>query len=135
MDRSADRETQLAALAHRHGWSLRSTAGHPGYTRTNLQSAGPSLGRDRPKRSFLNSLTFLPSQNPDTGAEPLLYAATGPGAANGGYYGPSGRFKLVGPTGPARLPRRAQDADATVRLWTLAQDLTGTHLAQDLHRP
>lgn len=58
----------------------------------------------------------------------LLYAATDPGAASGGYYGPSGRFNLVGPTGPARPPRRAQDADATARLWTLAQDLTGTHL-------
>lgn len=126
---------QLAALAHQHRWTLRSTAAHPGYTRTNLQSAGPSLGRDRPKRSFLNSLTFLPSQSPDTGAEPLLYAATDPGAADGGYYGPSGRFNLVGPTGPAPLPRRAQDADAAARLWTLAQDLTGTHLAQDLNRP
>lgn len=126
---------RLADLARQHRWNLTSTAAHPGYTRTNLQSAGPSLGRDRPKRSFLNSLTFLPSQSPDTGAEPLLYAATDPGAANGGYYGPSGRFNLVGPTGPARLPRRAQDTDAAARLWTLAQDLTRTYLPQDLHRP
>ncbi len=45
----------LAAVAAKRGWNLLSTAAHPGFTRTNLQTAGASLGRDKPKRSLLNS--------------------------------------------------------------------------------
>ena len=36
----------LADLAARHGWNLMSNGAHPGFTRTNLQTAGASLGRD-----------------------------------------------------------------------------------------
>ena len=42
---------RLADLAARHGWNLMSNAAHPGFTRTNLQTAGASLGRDAPKRT------------------------------------------------------------------------------------
>ena len=35
----------LADLATRNGWNLMSNAAHPGFTRTNLQTAGASLGR------------------------------------------------------------------------------------------
>jgi NAD(P)-dependent dehydrogenase (short-subunit alcohol dehydrogenase family) len=52
---------QLAVIGRQHGWNLISTAAHPGFTRTNLQTAGASLGRDRPKRSLPNSLNILPS--------------------------------------------------------------------------
>src|SRR6516165_838499 len=41
----------LADLATRHGWNLMSNAAHPGFTRTNLQTAGASLGREAPKRT------------------------------------------------------------------------------------
>src|ERR1022692_4461993 len=44
----------LAAVAAERGWNLMSTAAHPGFTRTNLQTAGASLGRDKPKRTLLN---------------------------------------------------------------------------------
>jgi NAD(P)-dependent dehydrogenase (short-subunit alcohol dehydrogenase family) len=118
----------LAAIAAAHHWNLVSTAAHPGYTRTNLQTAGASLGRAEPKRSLLNSLKILPSQAVEQGAEPLLYAATSPDAIAGGYYGPGGRFHLVGPTTTARLPRRARDAATAGRLWTEAARLTGVTL-------
>ena len=36
----------LARIAQDRGWNLLSTIAHPGYTRTNLQTAGPNLGRD-----------------------------------------------------------------------------------------
>ncbi|RLV64592.1 short-chain dehydrogenase/reductase SDR [Streptomyces sp. CBMAI 2042] len=70
---------QMADIAAERGWNPLSTGAHPGYTRTNLQTAGASLGRDKPKRSLLNSFTVLPSQLPEQGAEPLLYAAAAPG--------------------------------------------------------
>jgi NAD(P)-dependent dehydrogenase (short-subunit alcohol dehydrogenase family) len=120
----------LAGVATERGWNLLSTGAHPGYTRTNLQTAGASLGREKPSRlrSFVNSLNFPPSQQVEQGTEPLLYAATSPAAVTGGYYGPGGRFGLVGPTVAARPPRRARDAATSARLWAAAERLTGVAL-------
>ena len=120
----------LAAVAAERGWNLLSTGAHPGYTRTNLQTAGASLGREKPSRlhSFVTSLNFPPSQQVEQGTEPLLYAATSPAAITGGYYGPGGRLGLVGPTVTARPPRRALDAAASARLWAAAERLTGVAL-------
>jgi NAD(P)-dependent dehydrogenase (short-subunit alcohol dehydrogenase family) len=120
----------LAAVATQRSWTLASVAAHPGYTRTNLQTAGASLGRDKPRRAPGTGLPLLPSQAVEQGTEPMLYAATNPDAQNGGYYGPSGFMELVGPTRPARLNRRMRNAAASARLWTMAEQLTGTHLPQ-----
>ncbi|MFD7897666.1 SDR family oxidoreductase [Streptomyces sp. NPDC059743] len=121
---------QLAVIAAERGWPLLSTGAHPGYTRTNLQTAGASLGRDKPSRgaSLLSSLTFLPSQAAEQGTEPLLYAATSADAVAGGYYGPGGRFGLIGPTTTARTTRRALDTGANARLWAESELLTGVTL-------
>jgi len=118
----------LATIATRRGWHLVSVAAHPGYTRTNLQTAGASLGRDKPTRPLFTRLPLVPSQAVEQGTEPLLYAATSPDAVNGGYYGPSGFRELVGPTKAARLNRRMRDDVAAARLWTEAERLTGTGL-------
>jgi NAD(P)-dependent dehydrogenase (short-subunit alcohol dehydrogenase family) len=118
----------LAAVMARHGENLVSIAAHPGYTRTNLQTAGASLGRDKPARPFFTRLPFIPSQAVQTGVEPLLYAATSPDAVSGGYYGPGGFAELVGSTRPARLNRRLRDDVTAARLWTVAEELTGTGL-------
>ena len=119
---------RLAAVADERGWRLASVAAHPGFTRTNLQTAGASLGRDRPKRTVFNTVRVAPTQGPEQGAEPMLFAAADPAAVNGGYYGPSGRFELVGPTAPARVPRRARDAALAARLWAESERLTGAAL-------
>jgi NAD(P)-dependent dehydrogenase (short-subunit alcohol dehydrogenase family) len=118
----------LAAVAAARGWHLLSAGAHPGYTRTNLQTAGASLGQDKPRRSRIGSLPFLPSQGVEQGTEPLLFAATSPDAVAGAYYGPGGRFGLVGPTVTARAPRRALDAATNARLWAEAERLTGVEL-------
>jgi NAD(P)-dependent dehydrogenase (short-subunit alcohol dehydrogenase family) len=125
----------LAAIAAQRGWNLLSTAAHPGFTRTNLQTAGASLGRDKPKRSLLNSLNILPSQEVGPGTEPLLYAATSREAVAGGYYGPGGRFGLVGTTTTVRLPRRARDTRSADRLWNEAERLTGVTLSESAASP
>lgn len=118
----------LAAVATERGWHLMSVAAHPGYTRTNLQTAGASLGRDRTTKPLFARLPFVPSQAVEQGVEPLLYAATSPDAVNGGYYGPSRYMELVGPTKPSRLNRRMRDDATAARLWTEAERLTGTGL-------
>jgi NAD(P)-dependent dehydrogenase (short-subunit alcohol dehydrogenase family) len=118
----------LATVAVERGWQLMSNAAHPGYTRTNLQTAGASLGRDKPTRALFTRVPMMPSQAPEQGTEPLLYAATSPDAVNGGYYGPSRFHELVGPTKAARLNRRMRDDATAARLWTEAERLTGTGL-------
>jgi NAD(P)-dependent dehydrogenase (short-subunit alcohol dehydrogenase family) len=119
---------QLAKVANGRRWSLLSTVAHPGYTRTNLQTSGANLGRDKPVRRQPGDRTLLPSQAVEQGAEPLLYAATWPDAQQGAYYGPRGVFGLVGPTKKTRFPRSARSSEVAARLWAQAEDLTGTHL-------
>lgn len=119
---------RLATVATQRGWHLMSNAAHPGYTRTNLQTAGASLGRDTVRQSPITRFAALPSQAPEQGTEPLLYAATSPDAVNGGYYGPSRFMELVGPTKPARVSRRMRDDGVATRLWAEAERLTGTTL-------
>lgn len=122
---------QLAAIATERGWNLMSTGAHPGFTRTNLQTSGPNLGRDKPSGLMSGRAShLLPSQQPEQGTEPLLFAVADPGAEQGGYYGPSGRFGLVGPTGPTKVTKRALDAATNERLWAAAEELTGVRLAE-----
>lgn len=119
---------QLAKVADERGWPLKSTLAHPGYTRTNLQTVGPNLGRDKPKPRPLRGRTLVPSQEVDVGVEPLLYAATSPAAKQGGYYGPGGIFNLVGGATEVKPPRSARGDELAASLWTVAEELTGTRL-------
>lgn len=115
---------RLAQLATDRGWSLISTIAHPGFTRTNLQTAGANLGRSNPKSP--SDRAFPLTQEVEQGAEPLLFAASDPGARQGAYYGPSQRGGLVGPTKKARLPRSSRGADLPASLWAVAEELTST---------
>jgi NAD(P)-dependent dehydrogenase (short-subunit alcohol dehydrogenase family) len=116
----------LAVIAEQRGWPLLSTIAHPGYTRTNLQTAGKNLARDEQLPPIQR--TLLPSQTVETGAEPLLFAATGEDAQQGAYYGPGGALGLVGPTKLTRFPRTARDLGLAARLWAVAEELTGVGL-------
>ncbi len=120
---------RLAAIAVENAWKLMSTAAHPGYAKTNLQVAGPSLGLDKPRRWWLGAAALVPTHEVAQAAEPLLYATADPGAVNGGYYGPGGRFGMVGPTVPVRPPRRARDGVTAIGLWAEAERLSGVSLA------
>ncbi|MEV6201149.1 SDR family oxidoreductase [Streptomyces sp. NPDC051771] len=122
--------THLADLAAAHGRPLLSAGAHPGYTRTNLMTSGPTLNGGRP--GLVESLLYkiVPSQGAEQGAEPLLYAATSPDATPGGYYGP--RWAMVGPTRATPLPRSARDKDVAARLWREAEELVGVSAATAL---
>jgi NAD(P)-dependent dehydrogenase (short-subunit alcohol dehydrogenase family) len=110
------------------GWGLLSTAAHPGASRTNLQTAGPTLGTGRSEASLFARLSLrIPGMWQDAagGALPSLYAATSPAAEPDGYYGPQRFFGLNGPAGPARRSRRARDTAMAARLWDASVALTG----------
>ncbi|WP_020018333.1 oxidoreductase [Promicromonospora sukumoe] len=112
----------LAHLAGRRGWALVSTAAHPGFTRTNLQVTGPSMGKEQPVRWSPGSV--LPSMEAPEGAGSVLLAAADPAASSGAYYGP--RFGLTGDPRPARLNRRMRDDATAARLWAVAEEITST---------
>jgi hypothetical protein len=95
-------------------------AAHPGYSRTNLQSAAaPALD------VAVMKLTNLVGQSAAMGALPQLYAATMPDVHSGEYYGPDGAGELRGyPTLVAPSAQALNAADAA-RLWSLSEELTG----------
>lgn len=115
--------TRLAEIASERGWALRSMAAHPGYTRTNLQTAGANLGRERQRQP--SQRTPFWTQDVEQGSEPMLFATADPDAVNGAYYGP--RSWAIGPTRRVGLPLSTRVSDGAA-LWTAAEKLTGTSL-------
>lgn len=120
--------TELNRRSALGGWGVLSNAAHPGATRTNLQTTGPTLGQAHPRPSLSLRITMLiPGlwQDVPQGCLPILLAATSPQAAGGGYYGSGGLFETAGPPRAARVPARARDEAAARRLWELSEQLTG----------
>lgn len=118
---------RLAELARERDWALISTVAEPGFTRTNLQTAGASLGSGGKRR--LPPFAALGSpfgQGVEQGTEPLLVAATGPDTANGDFFRP--RFRARGRAKKVQLGSRQRDSATAARLWTEAERLTGVHL-------
>ncbi|MCH2221693.1 MAG: SDR family oxidoreductase, partial [Dechloromonas sp.] len=113
------------------GWGIVSNAAHPGLTKTNLQIAGPSHGRDKPsmmERLYKASWRFTPFfwQEIDEGILPALYAAAAPHAQGGAFYGPRGFYEAAGGgVRLAKVPERARNEADCQRLWELSERLTG----------
>lgn len=110
----------LARLAETRGWNLISNAAHPGFTRTNLQTAGPSLGLERPVTRPVG--WPLPNMEAPEGTGSILFAAADPAALAGAYYGP--RFLIMGEPHQAGLTHRMRDAATAARLWSVAEETT-----------
>jgi NAD(P)-dependent dehydrogenase (short-subunit alcohol dehydrogenase family) len=113
------------------GWGIMSNAAHPGLTKTNLQIAGPSHGRQKPalmERLYKMSWRFTPFlwQEIDEGILPALYAAAAPQAEGGAFYGPRGFYETAGGgVALAKVPANAQNDEDSRRLWELSEQLTG----------
>jgi hypothetical protein len=113
------------------GWGIVSNAAHPGLTKTNLQVAGPSHGREKPalmERLYKLSWRFTPFlwQEIDEGILPALYAAATPHAEGGAFYGPSGFYEAAGGgVALAKVPANAKNDDDSARLWEISEQLTG----------
>jgi NAD(P)-dependent dehydrogenase (short-subunit alcohol dehydrogenase family) len=115
---------ELQRQSDAHGWGLLSTAAHPGYARTDLIANGPGdKGFFAIMSKFLGR--FL-SHSAAEGALPTMMAAISIKAEPGGFYGPTGRFELVGPPGAARISKKAKDPTVARKLWEESSKLTGT---------
>jgi NAD(P)-dependent dehydrogenase (short-subunit alcohol dehydrogenase family) len=122
---------EMQRLSLREGWGVLSVASHPGFTRTNLLKTGRSMGRDTDRGEFQTRLAALMGvvMEPEQGALATIYAATGPDVAGGAYYGPGGRFGLVGMPETTRMPKQALDDGLAAALWQAAERLTGVSFA------
>lgn len=104
-----------------------STAAHPGYAVTNLQTSGPGDGNLLMK--IMMKLLHNLSHDALHGALPTLFAAVSPTAQPGGYYGPDGLFELKGDPTAAKIPAAAKDQAVATRLWQQSERLTGAAFA------
>ncbi|MDO9342408.1 MAG: SDR family oxidoreductase [Pseudomonas sp.] len=116
---------ELDRRARFAGWNLVSAGAQPGLARTNLQTTGPTHGKDG---SFSASALLLKvpglSQDAAGGALPTLRAATDPAAKGGDYFGPK-RFRLSGPPVLEQPTKRAKDQAVVDGLFAQAEQLTG----------
>src|ERR1700754_1878266 len=99
--------TELDRRSRREGWGIVSDAAHPGFTKTNLQSSGPSHGKDSPTllARFYGASRRLASfmwQEVDEGIQPALYGAVSPGCAGWRV------LRSARPSGGSRRRRQAR---------------------------
>lgn len=122
---------ELERKARVENWPLMSTAAHPGFAMTGLQSAGPSMGLDRPSflERFSNLLGPLVAQSAAAGALPTLYAATSPDVKGGTLYGPDGFYEMKGSPRRSKIVPSAFDQNVWRRLWNVSEQLTGVSVS------
>jgi len=113
---------ELGRRSESAGIGLLSNAAHPGFARTNLQTTG--VGREMNAAERF-AASFL-SQDAAHGALPTLLAATAEKTWSGKYYAPKNLFHLKGDPIEVQVPKAAVDAAAARKLWTVAEELTGT---------
>lgn len=96
---------------------------HPGWAATDLPRATSS---DRLNQIVVRASGLI-AQSSDAGAACTVYAATAP-IPNGSYVGPDGFAGQWGKPSLVGRARAAHDPDTAERLWTVAEQLTGTSI-------
>ncbi|MFB6113386.1 MAG: oxidoreductase [Halodesulfurarchaeum sp.] len=113
--------------------SVMSVACHPGYADTNLQERGPKMEGSTLRLWLMKIATTLFAQSAESGALPMLYAATAPDVNGGDYVGPAGIRNMRGPPEKQESSPESYDEETARRLWDLSVDLTG--VSYDLPEP
>ena len=110
---SYELQRRLEAAGHR----TLAIAAHPGWARTNLTVFS----------RLIDGFAPLLAQRAVAGAAPTIRAATDPDAPAGSYYGPRW-FEIRGPAVKVGSTRYSRRLDIAERLWSVSEELTGTHL-------
>jgi NAD(P)-dependent dehydrogenase (short-subunit alcohol dehydrogenase family) len=121
---------ELQRRAAESGAPLVSLAAHPGYTATNLQTAGPRMSGSRLREVGARVGNLLLAQPAAHGAWPTLRAATDPGALGGDYFGPGGFAEQRGHPTLVGMSPAALDVDDAGWLWERSVELTGVRYEQ-----
>jgi NAD(P)-dependent dehydrogenase (short-subunit alcohol dehydrogenase family) len=112
---------ELDRMLRAAGSPVKSMLAHPGYSATNLQLAGPT----GLMKALLRVTNVMFAQSAESGALPILYAATAPGVESGSFFGPDGPRELRGHPKLVRPAGRARDLELGRRLWQVSEELTG----------
>ncbi|MEU3334597.1 oxidoreductase [Streptomyces sp. NPDC002144] len=115
---------ELARRLAAHGSDVVAAAAHPGYAATNLQGAAPRMEGRRLRERLMEVGNQVFAQSAETGALPLLYAATAPDVRPDSFTGPSFMMWRGAPGPSWRAPWTLNDA-AGPRLWAASERLTG----------
>ena len=107
---------ELQRRLEKKGSSIISVAAHPGFTLSKLT-------RNTPISHFI--LWLGAAQRPDSGAMPILRAATDSEVRGGDFYGPAWLKKTRGPAVKETILPHALDTAAAERLWTISERLAG----------
>ena len=100
-------------------------AAHPGYSSTNLQTAGPDMEGSALNRMVMLASNALFGQPAAMGALPQLYASTMPDVKGGEYYGPDGFQQTRGYPRKVGSSSASRDVATAGKLWALSEKLTG----------
>jgi NAD(P)-dependent dehydrogenase (short-subunit alcohol dehydrogenase family) len=120
---------ELQRRADAAGVPLLSVAAHPGYTATNLQTAGATLNGPSLQSRIAALVSPLIGQSAEMGALPSLYAATVPELHGGSYVGPGGPLELRGHPRLVNSNAASKDVETGRRLWEESERLTGVTYA------
>ncbi|MFJ9904071.1 oxidoreductase [Streptomyces sp. NPDC101152] len=115
---------ELARRLAAHGADVVAAAAHPGYAATNLQTAGPRMEGRRLTERLVEFGNRIVAQSAESGALPLLYAATAPDVKPDSFTGPALMMWRGAPAPSWRAPWTLDDA-AGERLWVASERLTG----------
>ncbi len=107
------------------GSHVKSIVAHPGWTRTNLQTAGGAIDESKGQIRFWNFMNIFFSQTVDMGVLPQLRAAFDPNAKGGEYYSPEKFFHLKGYPIIKPSNRRSRNRNIAKRFWEVSEELTG----------
>lgn len=103
------------------GSPIKSVLAHPGYTATNLQTAG----KTGPMNAVMTLGNLLVGQSAEMGALPTLYAATAPDVEGGEYYGPDRFREYRGYPKRVEVKPEGRNPEVRDRLWSVSEELTG----------
>lgn len=105
-----------------------SLACHPGYSATNLTTAGMRAGGFF-SRTAASVGDWLIAQSAAQGALPILFAAASPEARGGTMIGPDGIGEVRGYPVEVPVAKQALDEEMAARVWKLSETLTNTAFA------
>jgi len=126
---------ELQHRADAAGADLSSVGAHPGWATTNLQVTGPRMAGSGVGQALATLGNRLFGQSAQTGALPLLRAATDPDVAPASYYGPGGPGGQHGPRALASMSAAARDPATARALWEESERLTGVAYDWSTRRP
>ena len=123
---------ELARRAESAGSPLRSTAAHPGYSATHLQTSGPTLGGgllNPVRKASFAIFNSVAAQSDEMGALPQLYAAV-EDIPGGSLVGPDRFDQMAGHPKIVGSNAASKDEANAASLWELSRELTGVGFDQ-----